>query len=85
MDKPIISKIEIKLGEGVTASLTVEQARELKEALDELLGAKERVVVERIIEQRPWQWWECQPYVAPLGTWSGDGTTATIAFSASGD
>lgn len=56
-DKKIgISKVAIQIGDK-EVTLTVEQARELRDALNELLGEK---VIERVIEHDRYY-----PYVAP--------------------
>ena len=52
-----VSKITIQMGDK-EATLTVEQARELRDALNALLGEK---VIERVIERD--QWYPYQPYI----------------------
>ncbi len=51
-----VSKIEIEIGD-VQVSITPEQARELYQALGELVGKKEVVErVERVIERNRYPW-----------------------------
>lgn len=56
-----VSRIVIRIGEK-EASLTVDQARELKEILSDLLGEK---VVERVIEHDCHDHW-IYPHVVPI-------------------
>lgn len=60
-----VSKIEIEIGD-VQVSITLEQAKELYQALGELVGEKIKRV-ERVIERNPRPW--------PITYWStGDQT-----------
>lgn len=70
-----VSKITIKIGDKETP-LTVEQAKELRDALTDLLGGEQKVI-ERVIEHDHWypyrDWWV---YRGPIYT-SGDNFTTT--------
>lgn len=54
-----VSKIVIQMGDK-EATLTVEQVKELRDVLDNLLGEK---VIERVIERD--KWWYVEPYIYP--------------------
>ena len=82
MSKKIeVTKIVIRMGEQ-DAELTIEQARQLKDALNELLGSKETVYIPSqpvVIEQRypyhPYPYW-----TVSYGTTTG-GTSASVSYS----
>ena len=77
-----VTDINIKIGQK-KVSLSPEQARELMEVLEALLGGPEPKVVERVIE-RPWRWWYMNtPYIQPT-TWGND-TTAWGNDTTAGD
>jgi hypothetical protein len=65
-----VSKIVINIGDK-EAALTVEQAKELRDALNAVLGER---VVERVIEQRD-VWYPYQPYTTKI--YYGDVTVPT--------
>ena len=56
-----ITDITIKMGQK-KVTLSPDEARELMEALEMLLGAPEPKVVERIIERNPWRYWSWGTY-----------------------
>mgnify|MGYP000983194694 CR=1 FL=1 len=70
-----VSKIEIEIG-GVQVSITPEQARELYQALGELVGEKEVVErVERVIERErclPYRWYTFDGYSWTIPASTGD-------------
>ena len=83
-----VSKIVINIGDK-EAALTVEQARELRDALNAVLGEK---VVEKIVERD--HWYPYYPYlygtiygsdVTTTGTTTGGITGTTITYGNSGD
>lgn len=74
-----VSKVTIKIGDQETP-LTVEQARELRDALTALLGGDTKVI-ERIIERDRWHgpWWVYMSDPIPnvittSGTWTNSNT-----------
>jgi hypothetical protein len=78
-----VSKVVIQMGDK-EATLTVEQAKELRDALNALLGEK---IVERVIETRD-VWYPYQPYiykrydgtaVSAIPTWTYGTTIGTYA------
>jgi ribosomal protein L5 len=77
-----VSKVVIQLGEK-EATLTVEQARELQDALNALLGEK---IIEKVVERD--YWYPYNPYATKIyyGTTyvSGD-TTGTYTIGLVGD
>lgn len=84
MNKKVgISKIVINIGDK-EAALTVEQAKELRDALNAVLG-ETKTVVERVIEHDRWYpHWPTVIYgTATVGhtTYSGDNGTHTINLS----
>jgi len=62
----IVKNIVIKIGEK-ELELNLDEARELQEVLNDVLG-KEVRVVERLIEAYPYKWWYTRPY-----QWEGTG------------
>ncbi len=85
MAKIEITDITIKIGQK-KVTLSPEQAHELKDALEALLGGPEPKVVERIIERQPWRWWYVNvPYTQPArweyNTWIDNITTSNDAGS----
>lgn len=60
----VVKNIVIKIGEKEMA-LNLDEARELQEVLNDVLG-KEVYVVERLIEAYPYKWWGVRPY-----SWDG--------------
>lgn len=85
-DKIEVSKITIKIGDKETP-LTVEQAKELREALTALLGGDTKVI-ERIIErERPYYGWWIYQYdhgSSPPATagWNNNTGNYTLCLSA---
>ena len=78
----IIKEVKLQLGEK-EVSLTIEEAKKLKEALDELFG-------KQLIDVRPYYpYWYWQPTFTPYWvTWQGTGpyrVTTSGASSASYD
>ena len=73
MDNVKISKIEIQIGD-TTVLITPKQARELLDALQELVGEKPEKVTERIIEKQPRYWWEY-----PRAYWGTGQTFETVS------
>ena len=68
-----ISKIVIEIGEH-EHTVSLEQARELREALNSLLGTPERIVIER---ERPlWPWYPPYRPTWTLKTYGAHGTAA---------
>lgn len=62
----VVKNIVIKIGEKEIA-LNLDEARELQEVLNDVLG-KEVQVVKMLIEAYPYKWW----YVNPYQPYSGD-------------
>ena len=88
MSKIEITDITIKIGQK-KVTLSPDEARELMEALEMLLGAPEPKVVERIIERSPWRYWYTSPTWAvsapgTMGNWT-DATGITTGDSISND
>lgn len=82
--KNIIKSVKLDLG-GKTVDLTIEQAKNLKVALDELLGEKvvtKEVVKHEYIPTYPWYWREPRPFWDPNITWGteiGDQPALTMS------
>lgn len=74
-----VSKVVIQMG-NKEATLTVEQARELREALNALLGEK---VVERVVERD--RWYPYTPYVYPQKIYCGDVVFGTVSGTTAND
>jgi hypothetical protein len=73
----MIKKIELDLG-GKTVNLTPEQAKNLKEALDELFG---KTIIKEIHEYHdPYYWKWTQPYKVTFDT--GGNYTDTMKYCA---
>jgi hypothetical protein len=94
MSKVKVSKIKIDLGKDQIIELTMEQARELQEVLNDTLGKRETVIVRSdpvIIDRHPWYprtWYRDTPpywYVSFGDTAAGSATTpitsGTITYS----
>jgi hypothetical protein len=76
-----VSKIVIQMGDK-EATLTVEQAKELRDALNELLGER---VVERVIEKQSYYPYYPQPYVYVPSVLYGNVSMPTYEITCSGD
>lgn len=68
MGEVVVKNIVIKIGEKELL-LSLEEAKELQEVLNDVLG-KEVQVVKMLIEQYPYNWWSVKPY--PIYGGSGD-------------
>jgi len=72
-----ISTITLEIGKK-TIMLTVEQAKELRAVLGELLGADK--ITERVVDHYPYRWWGVYP-TSPNITWTNNATMSSQAYS----
>lgn len=79
-DKPTIKKIVFNV-HGKTLELTKDEAKELKDILSDLFGAKETVYVDRWHHSYPWtypHWTYTLPNVPYCGTITGMSNTTEV-------
>ena len=80
-----VSNISIKIGKN-KITLTLDEAKELKELLNETFGDKETVYIPQPypIYERPWRWEYWDVYYTPLQHWTYDNTSDNVNWSSSG-
>lgn len=75
-----VENIVIKIGKK-EIQLSLAEAKELQNVLEEMLGKKVNIV-ERIIERRHWDYWKIEPYRITWDTGTGNYPPGTVLCTA---